>query len=142
MQGLANLKGVGPALAETLSKNGFTSTDQIAAATPEELTVIPGIGQARALMLITAAKAITPPPRPAASAPEDTDSAPSKAPQMKKKKKAKKASKKKTKSKKADAKKPKKSEKKKKTKKTDKKAARKSGKKKAKAKKAGKSKKK
>ena len=58
MHGLADLKGVGPALADALSKSGITSTDQVAKASVEDLTAVPGIGPARARMLIAAAEAL------------------------------------------------------------------------------------
>ena len=116
MHPLADLKGVGPALANALSKHGISTAEQIASASVEEITAVPGIGPARARMLISAATALHPaerPPRPKAEKVLQKKSGKTK------KKKGKKikldAKKKNAKASKAEAEKSKKTEKKKKS---------------------------
>ncbi len=142
MHGLADLKGVGPALADALFKSGISSADQIAKASVEELTAVPGIGPARARMLIVAAEALggtipavaTEPNSKRAEKPNKPKAKRSKKKVAKKDKKDEKKKKKKAeakaKAKKADAKKSKKS--KKSDKKKDAKKSKKASSKKAK----------
>ncbi len=118
MSGLAELKGVGPALAGLLSKHGISSLEHVASATVEQLTAVPGIGQARAQMLISAAAALRPPaPVPQPKAKKARPDKPRKKKKKKSKKSALKTKKKKARASKADSEKSKKSEKKKSAKK-------------------------
>ena len=54
---LLKVEGIGPKLAEMLSKAGYGSVEKIANATVEELTKIEGIGERTASRIISAAKA-------------------------------------------------------------------------------------
>lgn len=58
MTALNEVNGIGPSLAEALVKHGFDSAESIAAATPEALVAVPGIGAASAPRLIEAAKEV------------------------------------------------------------------------------------
>ncbi len=133
MAELTDLKGVGPALAETLAKAGLCSPAQIAASTVEQLVAVPGIGEARARMLIAAAGEMT-----------QEEAAPQRTPKVRPAKLSEKSKKKKPKPKSKKAKKSKDKKKKskgsgekskaKKSKKADvKKSSKKKGKKKKKA---------
>ncbi len=51
-----NIEGVGPALAEVLQKAGFSNVEQLAAATPEHLSAVQGIGDKTAEKIIEGAK--------------------------------------------------------------------------------------
>jgi N utilization substance protein A len=53
----AGLEGVGPKTVETLVKGGITDLAKLAAATVEELTALPGIGEKSAAKIIASAKA-------------------------------------------------------------------------------------
>ncbi|PJE35014.1 helix-hairpin-helix domain-containing protein, partial [Pseudooceanicola lipolyticus] len=58
MTATTEVNGVGVALAALLKSHGFDSAEAIAAATPEELSVVPRIGALRAPVLIAAAREI------------------------------------------------------------------------------------
>lgn len=71
MTEVGKVTGIGPALATSLAAAGFATAEALAAATPERVSVIPGIGRQRATRLIAAAKALlgqgeapATPPRP------------------------------------------------------------------------------
>lgn len=55
MTDVTDIKGVGPAKAETLAKNGYESVDDIATADEEELAAVDGVGEDRALEFIVEA---------------------------------------------------------------------------------------
>ena len=57
MASISKVRGVGPAIEKALTEQGFSSAEDIAAATPERLNRVPGIGAASAPRLIAAAKA-------------------------------------------------------------------------------------
>ena len=119
MAQLTGLKGVGPALASALAEHGITSAEKLAAATAQDLTAVPGIGQARARMLIAAAGALVqseaPPPTASGSKKPKAKKDPGKKGKSGKKKK-----KKASKTKGAKAERSKKSEKRKSVRKGDK----------------------
>ncbi|MBO7191710.1 MAG: transcription termination/antitermination protein NusA [Elusimicrobiaceae bacterium] len=52
----AGVEGIGPKMAEVLQKSGFTSVEQLAAATPEHLSTVQGIGEKTAAKIIEGAK--------------------------------------------------------------------------------------
>ena len=52
----ANVEGIGPKMAEVLQKSGFTSVEQLAAATPEHLSTVQGIGEKTAAKIIEGAQ--------------------------------------------------------------------------------------
>ncbi len=56
--GIEDLPGVGEKLIELLKEAGFDSLDKIAAASVEQLTVVKGLGEARAVKVIDKAKAL------------------------------------------------------------------------------------
>lgn len=58
MTSTSKVRGVGPAVEKALAEQGFNSAEDIAAATPERLNGVPGIGAATAPRLIAAAKAV------------------------------------------------------------------------------------
>ncbi|MDH3664539.1 MAG: helix-hairpin-helix domain-containing protein [Alphaproteobacteria bacterium] len=58
MAELIEIKGVGPVLAKACVRNGYGGVDQLAAAMPDELVVVPGISDAKAKLLIAAAQAL------------------------------------------------------------------------------------
>ena len=58
MTSTSKVRGVGPAMEKALAEQGFNSAEDIAAATPERLNGVPGIGAATAPRLIAAAKAV------------------------------------------------------------------------------------
>jgi len=116
MTHVTRITGVGPAMAARLAQKGFSTAEDLAAATPAALQVVSGIGPTTAPRLIAAARALTAPvdvpAEPTRPAKADTTPAPA----------GKKTGRKKDKDKKKD----KKPEKKKKDKKkAEKKAARK-----------------
>lgn len=57
---LTSVTGIGPAAAKQLKSYGFSSAESIAAATVDDLLQVPGFGQARAVAVIQAAKAMLP----------------------------------------------------------------------------------
>ena len=58
MVSTSKVRGVGPAMERALAEHGFKSAEDMAAATPERLNGVPGIGAATAPRLIDAAKAV------------------------------------------------------------------------------------
>ncbi len=60
MASTSKVRGVGPAMEKALAEHGFNSAEDMAAATPERLNGVPGIGAATAPRLIAAAKAVVP----------------------------------------------------------------------------------
>ena len=58
MASTSRVRGVGPAMEKALAEHGFKSAEDMAAATPERLHGVPGIGAATAPRLIAAAKAV------------------------------------------------------------------------------------
>ena len=52
----ADVEGIGPKMAEVLQKSGFTSVEQLAAATPEHLATVQGIGEKTAVKIIEGAQ--------------------------------------------------------------------------------------
>lgn len=52
----ANVEGIGPKMAEVLQKSGFTSVEQLAAATPEHLATVQGVGEKTAAKIIEGAQ--------------------------------------------------------------------------------------
>jgi NAD-dependent DNA ligase len=50
------VKGIGPAAEKILAKAGITTAENLAAATPEALSAIPGFGESRARQVIANAK--------------------------------------------------------------------------------------
>ena len=58
MATITELKGVGPVLAKACVDKGYRSVKDIATAVAAELETVPGIGHARAGMLIAAAKQV------------------------------------------------------------------------------------
>jgi len=58
MASTSKVRGVGPAMEKALAEHGFNSAEDMAAATPERLNGVPGIGAATAPRLIAAAKAV------------------------------------------------------------------------------------
>lgn len=71
MTDVGKVTGIGPALAAALASAGFATAESLAAAAPERIAVVPGIGRQRASRLIAAAKALigqgeapATPPRP------------------------------------------------------------------------------
>lgn len=54
---LTAVSGIGPAAAGLLEKHGIASAEQLAQATVEELTKVPGFGTSRATTVIAAARA-------------------------------------------------------------------------------------
>ena len=73
MPALVEIKGVGPVLAKACAEKGFGSAADIAAAKVGDLAAVPGISEARASLLIEAAKAVLadPPAAPAAKSKKD-----------------------------------------------------------------------
>ena len=72
MTSVTDVKGVGEALGQALTANGFRTAEAIAKASPADLVKVPRIGVARAPLLIAAAKeAISTKPavKPAATKP-------------------------------------------------------------------------
>jgi NAD-dependent DNA ligase len=59
---ITQIKGIGPKAAKTLEDCGFNTIEKIAKAKVEEMAQLPGIGQATAEKIITAAKEIAKPP--------------------------------------------------------------------------------
>ncbi len=57
MASISKVRGVGPAIEKALAEQGFNSAEDLAAAAPERLNKVPGIGAATAPRLIAAAKA-------------------------------------------------------------------------------------
>ena len=57
MVSTSKVRGVGPAMERALAERGFKSVEDMAAATPERLNGVPGIGASTAPRLIDAAKA-------------------------------------------------------------------------------------
>lgn len=58
---ILSIKGIGPAAAATLATHGFNSTEELAAATIERLSQVPGFSPARAQRTIAdAAAALSP----------------------------------------------------------------------------------
>jgi len=55
---LTEVKGVGPARAKILSKNGIDSIEKLASVSVEQLSEVPGFGLERAPGIIASAKAI------------------------------------------------------------------------------------
>ena len=55
---LTEVKGVGPARAKSLSKNGINSIEKLASVSVEQLVGVPGFGLERAPGIIASAKAI------------------------------------------------------------------------------------
>ena len=53
---LSDVEGIGPKMAETLQKAGFSSIEQIAALEPEHLSTVQGIGEKTAVKIIEGAK--------------------------------------------------------------------------------------
>lgn len=95
---LSKISGVGPATARVLAESGFTSVEAVAKATIQEMARVPGFGEARAKVVISAAGLL----QSAADAPETKSS--SKKDETKKKKKKKRKKKGKKKGKKKDGK--------------------------------------
>ncbi len=58
MHALESIPKVGPSLAEALRAAGFSTVDEVASATPDDLVVVRGIGPANAPQLIEAARAV------------------------------------------------------------------------------------
>lgn len=56
MADVTDIKGVGPAKADTLAENGYDSVDAIASADPDELSEVDGVGEDRALEFIVEAQ--------------------------------------------------------------------------------------
>jgi hypothetical protein len=80
---ILSIKGVGPAAAATLAKHGFTTADEVAAATAEQLGEIPGLSAARSERILADAITAVGQEQPTASnddaqeqvqAPEQSDS--------------------------------------------------------------------
>lgn len=57
MPTILDIKGVGPALAKELAKLGILNSEQLATLQAEDLLTVSGVGPARAMQLIAAAKA-------------------------------------------------------------------------------------
>ena len=80
---ILSIKGIGPAAAATLATHGFNTAEELAAATTEQLSKVPGFSTARAERTIADAAAALTPANPAATAddsaaeekPAQTDSA-------------------------------------------------------------------
>lgn len=53
---LADVEGIGPKMAETLQKAGFTSVEKIASVEPEHLATLQGVGEKTAAKIIEGAK--------------------------------------------------------------------------------------
>jgi len=69
MTEISNVKGVGPAITGQLTALGIKTATDLAKADPADLTAIPRVGPARALMLIAAAREVAeilPDPEPLA----------------------------------------------------------------------------
>ena len=64
---ILSIKGIGPAAAATLATHGFNSAEELAAATIEQLSQVPGFSQARAQRTIADAAAALSPADPASS---------------------------------------------------------------------------
>ncbi len=60
MRGLTEIDGIGPSLAAACVKNHFGTIARIAAATPRELSVVPGISEKGANTIIVSAKTLLP----------------------------------------------------------------------------------
>lgn len=58
MPEIVKITGIGPALATACADAGFSCVDKIASAAPAELATVPGIGEARAAILINAAQSL------------------------------------------------------------------------------------
>lgn len=58
MPEIVEITGIGPTLATACAEAGFSSVDEIAGAAPAELAIVPGIGESRAVRLISAAQAL------------------------------------------------------------------------------------
>jgi hypothetical protein len=58
MPELTEIKGVGPVLAKACTDNGYGSVDKIATAMQNDLVAVPGISEAKAKLLISAAQAL------------------------------------------------------------------------------------
>ncbi|MGI9418035.1 MAG: helix-hairpin-helix domain-containing protein [Geminicoccaceae bacterium] len=56
MPELTEIKGVGPVLAKACAENGYDNVQQIAAAMLHDLVAVPGISEAKAKLVITAAQ--------------------------------------------------------------------------------------
>ena len=56
MASILDVKGIGPALAQLLERSDVRTVDQLAKATNEDLTALPGLGVKRATLLIDAAR--------------------------------------------------------------------------------------
>ena len=56
MPEIVEITGIGPSLAAACAEAGFSRVDEIASAAPAELAAVPGIGEMRAVNLISAAQ--------------------------------------------------------------------------------------
>ncbi len=69
MTDITQVSGIGPAAAGLLKTNGFSTAEDLAAATIETLGKVKGFGPARAANIIAAAKQLLAAPAPAAEKP-------------------------------------------------------------------------
>jgi hypothetical protein len=60
MPELLEIKGVGPVLEAACKKHGYGSLKAVAAAVVDDLVVIPGVSEARAIYLINSAQSLLP----------------------------------------------------------------------------------
>ena len=58
MSALTDIKGIGPVLAKACADKGYRSIKKIATAVVADLATVPGISEARAKMLVAAAKSL------------------------------------------------------------------------------------
>lgn len=58
MPEIVEITGIGPTLATACAEAGFSRVDEIAGAAPAELAIVPGIGESRAVILISAAQSL------------------------------------------------------------------------------------
>jgi hypothetical protein len=94
MPELTEIKGVGPILAKACADNGYGSIDKIATALQNDLVAVPGISEAKAKLLITAAQAMLSEASESLSSAASADVAPTELKDKKPKKKKKKDKKK------------------------------------------------
>jgi len=75
MSALTDIKGIGPVLAKACADKGYRTIKKIATAVVAELATVPGISEARAKVLVAAAKSLladVPAPKVAVAAKADS----------------------------------------------------------------------
>ncbi len=78
MPSIHEVKGVGPTMAAALSEKGILTPEQLAGMKADDLLMVEGVGPARAIMLIDAAKEAVAIPATAPDGSDETDADPAK----------------------------------------------------------------